>query len=112
VLEHGEGVMGRVPQGATAFPHRGWSYNLLITSAWTDAKDTDRNIAWTRNFFTAMQPFITKAGYVNYLGGDEGAEGLTAAYGAITLTRLAALKCRYDPSNLFRTNQNIAPEPQ
>jgi FAD/FMN-containing dehydrogenase len=55
-----------------------------------------------------MRPFAGKGAYVNYLGGDEGAEGLKAAYGA-KLARLAALKARYDPTNLFRMNQNIAP---
>jgi FAD/FMN-containing dehydrogenase len=109
VLEHGEGAMGRVPASATAFAHRGWSYNLVITSAWSEPKDTDSNIAWTRDFFTAMQPFLAKAAYVNYLSGDEGPEGLKAAYGAATLVRLSTLKASYDPSNLFCLNQNVVP---
>ncbi|HJQ63566.1 MAG TPA: BBE domain-containing protein, partial [Burkholderiales bacterium] len=46
--------------------------------------------------------------YVNYLGGDEGIDGLKAAYGA-KLERLAQIKAKYDPANLFRMNQNIAP---
>ena len=45
---------------------------------------------------------------MNYMGGDEGADGLRAAYGA-KLVRLAALKAKFDPNNLFRMNQNIAP---
>jgi FAD/FMN-containing dehydrogenase len=110
VLEHnGNGAMERVPESATAFGHRGWPYNFAVTTAWSDAKDTDRNIAWTREFFEAMQPFLAKAAYVNYLGGDEGLDGLKAAYGAAKLTRLAALKLKYDPANLFHMNQNIAP---
>jgi hypothetical protein len=56
-----------------------------------------------------MQPFMAKSAYVNYLGGDEGSGGLKTAYGAATLGRLAALKMKYDPANLFRMNQNIAP---
>lgn len=111
VLEHGEGAMARVPDSATAFAHRGWSYNLVITSAWSDPKDADQNIAWTRDFFAAMQPFLATAAYVNYLNGDEGSEGLKAAYGATTLARLTALKVRYDPANLFRMNQNVVPQP-
>jgi len=79
VLEHGEGAMGRVPDSATAFAHRGWSYNLVITSAWSDPKDADQNIAWTRDFFAAMKPFLATAAYVNYLNGDEVFEGLQAA---------------------------------
>jgi len=110
VLEHnGNGAMDRIPESATAFGHRGWPYNFVVTSAWSDAKDTDRNISWTREFFDAMEPFLAKAAYVNYLGGDEGSSGLTAAYGPEKLARLAGLKTKYDPSNLFRMNQNIAP---
>ena len=56
-----------------------------------------------------MQPFIGKAADVNYLGGDEGSEGLKTAYGTATLGRLATLKMKFDPANLFRMNQNIAP---
>ena len=110
VLEHnGDGAMDRVSDAATAFGHRGWRYNFVVTSAWSDAKDTNQNIAWTREFFDAMRPFTANAAYVNYLGGDEGADGLKAAYGAAKLARLAALKMKYDPANLFRMNQNIAP---
>ena len=111
VLEHnGNGAMDRVPESATAFGHRGWPYNFVVTSAWSDAKDTDRNIAWTREFFAAMRPFTAKAAYVNYLSGDEGPDGLAAHfYGAAKLARLAELKQKYDPANLFRMNANIAP---
>ena len=71
-------------------------------------KDADANITWTRAFFDAMRPFAAPGAYVNYLGGDEGADGLQAAYGA-KLARLAALKAKFDPTNLFRMNLNIAP---
>jgi hypothetical protein len=55
-----------------------------------------------------MRPFSAEGAYVNYLGGDEGLEGLRAAYGE-KLTRLMTLKTKYDGANLFRMNQNIAP---
>ena len=71
--------------------------------------DKDYHLAWTRQFFDAMEPFLAKAAYVNYLGGDEGSRGLTAAYSPEKLARLAGLKTKYDPSNLFRMNQNIMP---
>jgi FAD/FMN-containing dehydrogenase len=109
VVEHnGDGAMDRIPEAATAFGHRGWPYNLVVTSAWSDPADTDRNIAWTRDFFEAMTPFTAKAAYVNYLG-DGSPEDLRAAYGAVKLARLAAMKMKYDPTNLFRMNQNITP---
>src|SRR4030095_16153754 len=81
VLEHnGDSAWDRVPESATAFGHRGWPYNFVVTSAWSDPKDATANIAWTRDFFAAMRPFSAPGAYVNYLGGDEGADGLKAAY--------------------------------
>jgi FAD/FMN-containing dehydrogenase len=109
VLEHnGDSTWDRVPDSATAFGHRAWPYNFVVTSAWSDPKDAERNIAWTREFFDAMRPFAAPGAYVNYLGGDEGADGLKAAYG-VKLAQLAALKAKFDPTNLFRMNHNIAP---
>ena len=109
VLEHnGDSVWDRVPDADTAFGSRGWPYNFVVTSAWSDPKDAPRNIAWTREFFDAMRPFAARGAYVNYLGGDEGVAGLEAAYGA-KLARLSTLKTKFDPTNLFRMNQNIAP---
>jgi FAD/FMN-containing dehydrogenase len=109
VLEHnGDSAWDRVPDSATAFGHRTWPYNFVVTSAWSDPKDAERNVTWTRDLFDAMRPFAAPGAYVNYLGGDEGADGLKAAYGA-KLARLAALKAKFDPANLFRMNLNIAP---
>ena len=109
VLEHnGDSAWDRVPDSDTAFGHRAWPYNFVITSAWSDPKDAEKNIAWTRDFFNAMRPFAAPGVYVNYLGADEGADGIKAAYGT-KLVRLAALKSKFDPQNLFRMNQNIAP---
>ena len=109
VLEHnGDSAWDRVPEGDTAFGHRTWPYNFVVTSAWSDPMETERNVSWTRDLFAAMRPFAAPGAYVNYLAGDEGNEGLEAAYGA-KLSRLAALKAKYDPTNLFRMNQNIAP---
>jgi FAD/FMN-containing dehydrogenase len=110
VLEHnGDGALERVPESATAFGHRDWPYNFVVTSAWSDPADTERNIAWTRGLYEAMRPFLATAAYVNYYTGDEGPEGLSAAYGEAKLARLAALKTKYDPDNLFRMNQNVPP---
>jgi FAD/FMN-containing dehydrogenase len=108
VLEHnGDGAMNRVADNATAFGHRNWPYNFLITAVWTDAADTEANIRWAREFWTAMQPFLAGAAYVNYLG-DVDEEGVRTAYGA-KYARLAALKDKYDPTNFFHMNQNIKP---
>jgi FAD/FMN-containing dehydrogenase len=109
VLEHnGDSAWDRVPDADTAFGHRCWPYNFVVTSAWSDPKDAQRNIAWTRDLVEALRPYSAQGAYVNYLGGDEGINGVHAAYGA-KLARLAALKRKFDPTNLFRMNHNIAP---
>jgi FAD/FMN-containing dehydrogenase len=85
-----------------------WSYNFLIVSVWPDRADDDLNIKWTREFWEAMQPFSTDGVYVNYLD-QEGEERVKAAYATQTYERLVDLKNKYDPTNLFRLNQNIQP---
>jgi hypothetical protein len=65
-------------------------------------------MAWARNFWEAMRPHATGGVYVNFLD-DEGEERVKAAYGAAKYARLVALKKAYDPTNLFRLNQNIRP---
>jgi FAD/FMN-containing dehydrogenase len=108
VVEHnGDGAMSRVAADATAFGHRNWPYNFLITAVWTDVADTDANVRWTREFWEAMRPFLAEAAYVNYLG-EVSEEGARAAYGG-KYERLARLKDKYDPTNFFRLNQNIKP---
>jgi FAD/FMN-containing dehydrogenase len=108
VIEHnGEGAMNEVGQDQTAFGHRDSSYNLLITSMWADPAETDQNIAWTRKIWDAVDPFVSGGVYVNYLG-SEGQGRVRAAYGP-NYDRLAAVKHKYDPQNIFRLNQNIEP---
>ena len=107
LIEHVHGAASRVPREATSFAQRGLSYNFGIFSAWEDARDSERQIEWTRDFWTAVEPVTTGGVYVNYLG-DEGADRVRAAYGA-NYERLVALKNKYDPTNLFRLNQNIRP---
>jgi len=109
ILEHnGDGAMDRVDASETAFGHRDWSYNFLITSIWADAADDEKNIEWTRAFWEAVQPFSRDAVYVNYLD-QEGEERVKDAYAPQTYERLVNLKNKYDPTNLFRINQNIKP---
>jgi FAD/FMN-containing dehydrogenase len=106
-LQQMHGFASRVDPGATAFPHRDEHYDLVILSEWTDSIDTAKNIEWTRAFYDAMQPFSERGVYVNNLG-EEGEDRVRAAYGR-NYDRLAALKNKYDPTNLFRLNQNIKP---
>ncbi|MDF9752304.1 FAD-binding oxidoreductase [Arthrobacter sp. ES3-54] len=101
------GVAARVDPAATAFPHRRSQSELLILAQWADPAETERNVGWARAFFEAMQPFAAGGVYVNDLG-QEGEERVRAAYGA-NYDRLAAVKATYDPTNLFRSNQNVRP---
>jgi FAD/FMN-containing dehydrogenase len=107
-LEQLGGAVSRVDPRETAFSERSARYNLLITSEWTDPAESARNIQWTRELWTAIQPFTKDRVYVNYL--DSGEEDrIRAAYGAETYERLVALKNKYDPTNIFRLNHNIKP---
>jgi hypothetical protein len=101
------GVASRVDPSATAFAHRDRQYDFLILSQWDDPAESARNIDWTRTFFEAMRPFLKQGVYVNNLG-EEGQDRVRAAYG-VNYERLSALKSKYDPTNLFRLNQNVTP---
>jgi FAD/FMN-containing dehydrogenase len=105
----GGGAIGRVPDDATAFPERNAQWNLHYLSLWEDPADTDTNIAYTREFSGAMKRWASGRAYLNMLG-DEGLERVKAAYGAEKFAKLQALKAKWDPTDLFRHNQNIPPK--
>jgi len=110
ILEHnGDGAMTRVGEGDTAFAQRGFPFNFLVTALWADPADTDENVGWTRELWDAMRPYTSDAAYLNYVG-DEGQERVKSSYGRPNYERLVALKRKYDPTNFFRLNQNIAPD--
>jgi len=101
------GAAGRVDAEATAFAHRRLPYAPVILSQWLDAADSDKNVAWARDFWKALQPFAGAGAYVNDLGQDD-EDRIRIGYG-INYERLTALKKKYDPENLFRLNPNIRP---
>ena len=102
------GAISRVDEHATAAGNRRARFVLNIQSSWLEPGESPRHIQWTREFWTAIRPFSTGGVYVNLLSQDEGEERVRAAYGA-NYGRLVALKSKYDPTNLFRVNQNIKP---
>jgi FAD/FMN-containing dehydrogenase len=109
ILRHLGGALGRVADDATAYSNRGAEYMLSIDGAWSDPAETERNIAWVRDFWSAMRPFSNGGVYLNFPGfGENGRELWKASHGA-NFERLRAVKDRYDPGNLFRVNQNIRP---
>jgi FAD/FMN-containing dehydrogenase len=110
-IEQFSGAVNRVGMDDTAFNHRTARYNLLIVGIWVDPAAKSENVKWARDLWAAMQPYSSGGVYVNYLGQevDEGTERIKSAYGPEKYTRLVALKKKYDPTNLFRLNQNIRP---
>jgi FAD/FMN-containing dehydrogenase len=101
---------GAMRRGNTAYAHRDALYNLILVAEWLDPGESERHVRWTRELWEALQPYSTGGFYVNDIGReeDDGADRVRAAYGA-NYQRLAELKKKYDPENLFRHNQNIKP---
>jgi FAD/FMN-containing dehydrogenase len=108
LFEHFHGAVTRVGATETAVPHRDEGWNLLIPSVWMDRADSERNIAWTRDTFAALQPHFASGRWLNYLGDDQADDAIRAAYGP-NYERLREIKRRYDPQNVFHLNHNIRP---
>jgi FAD/FMN-containing dehydrogenase len=103
------GAIGRVPADATAFGARDFRWMLSIDAIWEKKEDDETNLSWARTFWGDMKKLSVGRAYLNFAGfGEEGQELVRASYGA-TYERLVALKTKYDPTNLFRLNQNIEP---
>ena len=102
------GAVARVEDDATAFTGRGAAHDINFVASWLpDDPEPERHKAWARAAWEAMRPFA-RGVYVNFMS-DEPMHDVHVAYGGRTYARLAALKSTYDPSNVFRFNQNIAP---
>jgi Berberine and berberine like len=106
LIDYMHGAATRVASAATAFPHRGEGFNLILASGWQDPADDERNITWTDEVWRPSIPRSTGI-YVNTLGSD-GGRYIRDAYGP-NYDRLARIKALYDPENFFRMNQNIEP---
>jgi FAD/FMN-containing dehydrogenase len=103
------GAAARFPAAATAVGSRTAEYVLNMQGAWEASAEDDIHIAWARDFWSAMRPYSSGGTYVNFLTQDADEERLRAAYGGELYDRLARVKAKYDPDNLFRSNQNIRP---
>jgi FAD/FMN-containing dehydrogenase len=101
------GQMARVPAEATAFAHRDANVMLTIITTFDDPAEAPIHAGWTHEYFEALRPRSTGV-YSNFLEA-EGEARIREAYPDPTYRRLAQIKRRYDPTNLFRMNQNIAP---
>jgi FAD/FMN-containing dehydrogenase len=107
IIEHFHGAASRVPVASTACALRTTGFNVVVISQWTSALETERGIAWARNTFAVLTPFLATTRYLNYLE-DDAIDPASVAYGA-NLARLRQLKTKYDPENFFRQNVNILP---
>ena len=101
------GATTRPAPDSAAYAHRDAMFVMNVHGRWEDPADDERCIAWARDFFQASAPFASGGVYVNFLTADE-ADRVRAAYGG-NYERLARVKRKYDPGNLFRMNQNIKP---
>ncbi|HEU4947534.1 MAG TPA: FAD-binding oxidoreductase [Kribbella sp.] len=105
-IHHLGGAMGRVPADATAFGIRDREYILNVVARTPDANGFDGVVQWARSTSAALGP--DAASYVNFTG-EASEDRVRASYPPGTYDRLVAVKDRYDPTNLFRLNQNITP---
>ena len=106
-IPHLEGAQSRVPEDATAFAHRKTPFLLNIHTRWQKAEDDDRCLAWVKDFHDATREFADGV-YVNFMS-QEGEARVREAYTPAVWDRLVKIKTDWDPDNLFRMNQNIAP---
>jgi FAD/FMN-containing dehydrogenase len=101
------GVASRVPKDAMAWNYRDANWGMVIVGVSPDPADNEAMIAWARSYWSALHPYSAGGAYINMMM-EEGQDRVRAAYGQ-HYDRLAQIKGTYDPSNLFRVNQNITP---
>lgn len=102
------GAVHRVGKRDTAFSYRDANFVEVIAAVYPDPADTPKNKAWVQDYWSALHPHSAGGAYVNMMGEDEGEDRIKASYGD-NYARLAEIKRKYDPKNLFHMNQNIKP---
>jgi FAD/FMN-containing dehydrogenase len=101
------GACHRVASDETAFAYRDANFATVIAGMWPEPADNEKNTAWVRDYYDATAPLSEEGGYINFMAGDD-QDRIRANYGG-NYDRLVEVKRVYDPENLFRVNQNIAP---
>jgi hypothetical protein len=102
------GAAARVGADETAFGDRSAPFVMNLLGNWQNAEDDSVNVSWVRNLFAKLRPAMVPGVYVNFMSGDED-DRVPEAY-RNRWERLVAVKTQYDPSNLFRMNQNVPPQ--
>jgi hypothetical protein len=100
------GAVARVAEGDTAFAERSMPFVINAVTGWRDPDQSQAHTEWARQVIDTTAGASTGRAYVNFLGDAADAR---SSYGATTYDRLEALKRKYDPTNVFRLNQNIEP---
>jgi FAD/FMN-containing dehydrogenase len=103
-----DGQMNRVDPEATAFSYRQAKWSGIINGIDPDPANAQKITQWTKDYWNALHPYSAGGAYVNFMM-DEGIDRVRATY-RDNYERLAAIKAKYDPTNLFRVNQNIKPQ--
>jgi FAD/FMN-containing dehydrogenase len=107
---HMGGAVARVPDDATAYAGRDVAHNIIIDAATLpEESDEVAETAWARGFLQALQPHRGDGVYVNFLDSDDDTSRVREAYGERIYRRLAEVKAKYDPDNVFHHNKNIRP---
>jgi FAD/FMN-containing dehydrogenase len=102
-----DGAAAQVPEDATAFSYRDGGWSGVIVGVDPDPANVDAITRWARDYWEALHPYSAGGAYINFMM-EEGEDRIRASYRG-NYDRLAEIKGRYDPDNLFRTNQNIVP---
>jgi FAD/FMN-containing dehydrogenase len=109
---HFGGAVARVPHDATAFAGRDVAHNIIVDAVWLPEESGEHAAAekaWAQRFLQALQPHRAAGVYVNFLDADDDMSRVREAYGDQTYRRLAEVKLKYDPDNVFHHNKNILP---
>ena len=102
------GQMNRVGEEETAYPHRTANFIMNVHGRWVTPAEDEACISWCRSFFHESAKLATGGVYINFLTEEE-TDRIRSAYGP-NFDRLVDVKSKYDPNNLFRSNQNIVPK--
>jgi FAD/FMN-containing dehydrogenase len=101
------GAASRVAKRDTAWNYRDATWAQVMVGVDPDPSNNEKIISWTKHYYDALHPYSAGGAYVNFMM-DEGEDRVKATYGG-NYKRLAEIKAKYDPTNLFRVNQNIKP---
>ena len=106
---HLGGAAGRFPRDHSAAANREAEYIFNVAGSWEGPEPTEKCVAWTRGLWEEARKFSTGGTYVNFITADESEDRVRDAYDGARYERLVAVKSKYDPANMFRSNQNIKP---